>query len=166
MKTFLLFLMLMAAAGIAFAQTNSVSAPSGGSADDTFNWLVNWNNKLLGAPTGVLVLVVVFLFDSIFYYAEFFPNRNIPIFSIWAGGIVYSLISVKGDAPLPERVWIAKNIVLGCIVGAVAWIASLRYGMKLVGAVAGKADPSLPPPPVTPKIEVIVETKPPTNHEK
>lgn len=143
-----------------YGQTNIItSSPSSDSAEDTFNWLVNWNNKLLGAPTGVLVLVILFLFDSVLYYAEFFRNRNIPVFSIVCGGIIYCLLSVKGDAPLPMRVWIAKNVVLGCIIGCIAWIASLRYGMKLVGAMAGRPDPSPPLPekaPAPTKIELEV----------
>ena len=110
---------------------------------------------------------MLFLFDSVLYYAEFFPNRNIPVFSILAGGLVYSLICVRPvDASLPLRVWVVKNIVLGCIFGAAAWIGSLRYGMKLVLKVAGKPDPSPPLPPPAPapvqKIEVELVQPPET----
>lgn len=156
------FLIIHAAHG----QTNDVTAaPVTAGANDTFNWLVTWNNKLLGAPSGVLVVVLLFLFDSVLYYAEFFPNRNIPVFSIVVGGLIYSLICVRPvDASLPLRVWVVKNIVLGCIFGAAAWIGSLRYCMKLVLIVAGKPDPSPPlPPPAAPpaqKIEVEIVNPP------
>ncbi len=168
--TGLVFLLLALFTFEAVAQT--LTPPATGNPDDTYNWLVTLNNKMLGAPAGVLVLVVVFLFDSVLYYAEFFPNRNIPVFSFAAGALIYALISVKGDSTLPTHVWIAKNVVFGCIAGGAAWVLSLRYGMKLVLKVAGKPDPAPPlPEPVAPapaqtmkvELEVHSEKPAPTN---
>jgi hypothetical protein len=123
------------------AQTNSVSSQ----ADSILSQAVSWNDKLLGLPSGVLTLIVMFLFDSILYYAEFFKNRNIPVFSIVVGATIYFFMSWKvGAGGLPVQIWMTKNIVVGCIVGCVAWIASLRYGQTIIGKFAGKADPSPP----------------------
>lgn len=162
------FGLLLLGSFVAFGQsTNAPAGLSDDTANQYLNSMVEWNNKLLGLPSGVLVLIVMFLFNSVLYYAEFFPNRNIPLFSIVGGALIYFLLSWRvGADTLPVPIWATKNIVIGCIIGCVAWIASLRYGMKLVGKLAGKPDPSppLPEKPVvapTAKIEVeLVAPKP------
>lgn len=156
MKTIISFLILMLFSLVAFAQTNLPPAdPS--TADGALNWAVAWNNKLIGLPSGALVMIVFFFFDSVLYYAEFFRNRNIPVFSIVGGALIYFLMSWRvGADTLPAPIWVTKNIVFGCIFGTIAWIVSLRYGLKMIGGLAGRPDPS-PPLPEKPSAPTKIE---------
>lgn len=142
--------------------TNAI--PDVSSYDSTLNQLVEWNNKLLGLPSGVLTLLVVFGFNAMLYYAEFFPNRKIPVFSVVAGAILYFMMSYKvGAVAFPTPIWQTKNLVIGCIIGIAAWVLSLRWGEKLFLKAAGRPDPALPlPPPAPPTaVKVAVEVTPP-----
>lgn len=163
MKTRILLSLLFFMALSAFAQvTNSI--PDVNSYDNTLNQLVAWNNKLLGLPSGVLTLIVVFGFNSMLYYAEFFPNRKIPVFSVVVSAALYFMMSWKvGAIAFPTPIWQTKNFVIGCIIGIAAWVFSLRWGEKLFLKAAGRPDPAppLPPPAAPASVKVEVEVKPP-----
>lgn len=169
MKTILILLFIMSLAFSAGAQvTNAI--PDVNNYTATIDQLVSWNNKLLGLPSGVLTLLVVFGFNSMLYYAEFFPNRKIPVFSVAVSAVLYFLMSWKvGAIAFPTPIWQTKNFVIGCIIGIAAWVFSLRWGEKLFLKAAGRPDPAPPLPPLLPppqKLEIDVHGIIPVVSEK
>lgn len=138
--------------------TNSIPTQTG---EHTLDQLIQWNDRLLGMPSGVLVLLLVFGFNCVFYYAEFFPNKKIPLFSIISGAVLYFLLSWKvGATTLEAPIWVTKNLVIGAIIGIAAWIFSLRYGQKIIVKLAGTPDPGAnDPPKPTPGPAVVISTE-------
>lgn len=53
---------------------------------------------------------------------KWIPNRSIPALVILLGGVLFACIADPKVATIPFRVWLTRNIAVGCIVGFIAWM--------------------------------------------
>lgn len=69
------------------------------------------------ALTGLSAIVVGYVFRGI----KSFPNSAIPVLIIVWSGAVSPLLADPYAPPQNLRLWLAKNIVIGILVGFIAW---------------------------------------------
>lgn len=115
--------------------------------------IATWSNPLL---TVAACIVVGYLLRFI----HRFPNDAIPVVVILFGSVVFMFLADKCPANVLARVWHAKNLIVGLILGFVAWIAHNQVLSRVEDWVAtkvpglnsllGKQPPTPPTPPSPP----------------
>lgn len=92
---------------------------------DTFDKYLDQSVHLLGKLNGLPGYVLVFLWCIAFGYAmrayNKFPNDAIPFAVILWGCIWNGMIADAAADDLPLRIWLVKNVVVGGIIGLIAW---------------------------------------------
>ena len=82
------------------------------------NTLLKINDQLLNAPAGVLVILFAIALGYILKISAFFPNNRIPLAVVLACAVVFPVLLFavdKAEANIP------RNIILGFILGFIAW---------------------------------------------
>lgn len=92
----------------------------------TLNGLLS---KLWGLPYLSTVFILCFVVGLFLRNSQRFPNDAIPFVVIVCGGVFAPLLADPRADTLPLRIWVAKNVVLGVIIGIVTWV-SHRYALK------------------------------------
>jgi hypothetical protein len=113
-------LCLVTSAFCAYGDTN---VPSLYDVDNSFSdSFIQLLNSLYGLPSSLLVGITCIIFGYALRLAKNFPNNGIPLACILWGMTFTPLIS---DIPAHTsfRVWLGRNILLGAIIGAGAWLA-------------------------------------------
>lgn len=77
--------------------------------------------KLEGAPAVAILLVGCIIFGYLLKVIPMFPNNAIPMSVILSGAIVYPIMSDARN-PMPLRVWMVRNVIIGLTIGFVAWM--------------------------------------------
>lgn len=90
----------------------------------TMNELIELNDKLLSLPSGVLVAFLSIALGYVLKSGAFFPNNRIPFVVVLISSVAFPTMqccayAAKGDYAL--YLWIPKNIVIGVIIGFMAW---------------------------------------------
>lgn len=89
-----------------------------------------WNDALLGAPVGVLVLFACVALGYALKLLPFVDNKWIPLVVIVGGMTLFPMISERAAAE-PWRVWLGKTTAFGMIVACAAWLLHNRL-LKLI----------------------------------
>jgi hypothetical protein len=78
-------------------------------------------NKLYGLPAIAIVMLGCLALGYLLRFIKAFPNDAIPVVCILFGAVLLpTLADARG--PMPLRIWLVKNAMLGLIVGCLAWI--------------------------------------------
>jgi len=82
--------------------------------------LIDWNEKLIGAPSGVLVFLLCIAVGYSWKAIRVLPNRFIPVLVMFAGAVAFPLLNWQhGDGHQS----FVRHSALGFIIGFVAWLA-------------------------------------------
>lgn len=121
------------------------------------SWLASLNSllaKLWGLPYLSMVFILCFFVGLFLRYNKRFPNDAVPFIVIICGGVFAPLLADPRADTLPLRIWVAKNIVLGVVIGIVTWITH-RYALKPIARKVswlswlapkdGDTEPGIPP---------------------
>ena len=83
-----------------------------------------WLSKLYGLPGGMLVLLSCIAFGYLLKFVpkKWFPNAGISVAVILWGCAFNMLIADPRADALPIRIWVVKNLLIGLIIGVVAWM--------------------------------------------
>lgn len=95
-------------------------------AEQLDSWLGTLNgmlSQLWGLPYLTVVFILCFSFGLVLKYSKWFPDEAIPFAVIVLGGVFAPLLADPRADTLPLRIWVAKNIVVGMIVGMGTWAA-------------------------------------------
>jgi hypothetical protein len=95
-------------------------------------------NQLYGLPAAALVFCSCIVVGYILRFIKSFPNNGIPVVAILWGGLVMSLIADSRATTMPLRVWIVRNILVGMVIGMLAWIVHKAVLSKLEDWIASK----------------------------
>lgn len=95
--------------------------------NDWLNSATEMLGKLNGAPGYVLVFVSCIALGYVLRNVKRFPNDGIPVAIMLWGGMFNMLIA--HDEPIALRIWIARNLILGVIIGVAAWLIH-KYGIS------------------------------------
>jgi hypothetical protein len=116
-------------------------------------WLTKFNDQLLGAPTGALVLLSCIAFGYVLRFFRRFPNEAIPLAVILWGAAFFMLLAPERQN-MALRFWLARNFTIGLIIGFVAWLIHNK-GLAIledkVPFLKGLLTPTTPPPTEPPK---------------
>jgi len=85
-----------------------------------------WNDALMGAPVGVLVLIVCIALGYALKLLPFVDNKWIPGAVLLAGMACFPLLSERPPGEL-LRVWLTKMIVLGLVAACAAWFIHNQF---------------------------------------
>ena len=85
--------------------------------------LIELNDKLAGAPVGVLVFFVSISIGYAVKATKRIPNNIIPTCVIAAAAVLFMLGAPGAEAGTPLRVWLVCNFCVGTVVGLAAWLA-------------------------------------------
>lgn len=100
--------------------------------DQLEKWIGSINellSKLWGLPYLTVVFVLCFAVGLALRYSRRFPNDAIPLVVVCVGAIFAPLLADPRADSLPLRVWVAKNIAVGIIIGLATWVLH-RYALK------------------------------------
>jgi hypothetical protein len=97
--------------------------------------LFEFNDKLMGAPSGVIVYLCCVATAYALHLWRFFRNNTIPIATIGWGIFLFLLVCPDPTPDVSFRNWIGRNICLGIIISTAAWMTHRsvikRFGKKL-----------------------------------
>jgi hypothetical protein len=103
-------------------------------------------NSLYGLPGHMLVGLACIVLGYTLRFVKRFPNDAIPVVCILWGMIFNPLVADERIAGTSLRLWVARNILIGLIIGAGAW-ALHRYFLKkfeekipILGTILAEAD--------------------------
>ena len=120
---------------------------------DTFiETFVDKVQQLEGAPAALLVLLICLIFGYVLKFVKSFPNRGIPLAVILCGGPMKLVLSEFYKDQTPLRIWIVRNLVIGCCIGFVAWLLHNKILSRLedkLGLSPGADKPDAEKPPET-----------------
>lgn len=100
-------------------------------ADSYFDQLTSWNEQLNGLPGGTLTAIFVGVLCVILRWLRFFPNDQVPRWTIILGIGIFFCLSNPRPVGLPMQIYIGKAFVIGFIISAVVTFAVSRFGSKL-----------------------------------
>lgn len=90
---------------------------------DTIETIIDALNKIEGAPAIALVLLSCLAVGYALRFIRRFPNDGIPVAVIlWGAAFMPLLSDFRTSGIQSLRVWIIRNLVVGLIVGFVAWL--------------------------------------------
>lgn len=120
--------------------------------------LIEFNDKLAGAPVGVLVFFFVIAFGYVLKALRSVPNNLIPLAVICAATVLFMFGAPTKNADMATRIWLVRNFLIGFAIGFVAWMAHklvLKRIEKKLGLFLGPDDSNPrafvnPNPPATP----------------
>jgi hypothetical protein len=116
---------------------------SDGIVGDGLNKLVQLNDKLMNAPGGVLIIIMVAAVGLALRKWHRFPNNIVPLIQIAIGFIVWLGFAL---GHFPEETgfrkvmpWFSTNICIGLILPTISWAATTniikfvekKYGIKI-----------------------------------
>jgi hypothetical protein len=81
--------------------------------------IIEWNNKLLNAPAGVIVGLVCIALGYVGKMTKPFPNRFIPAAVMACGSILFTLLTWQKGIDVPT---VTRNACIGFFIGFVSWL--------------------------------------------
>lgn len=109
---------------------------------DLFNTLERYNDMLNGLPSGALVFVFAILLGYMMKLLPFVSNRYIPMGVVTFAVVAFVALNPR-DKAMAIGVWLARTLIAGFIIGAVAWMAHsllLKQLEKRLGLFCGSQD--------------------------
>lgn len=83
--------------------------------------LIKFNDQLIGAPAGVLVMLFACALGYVLKSVAAFPNRWIPAVVVGFTTLVFVLIMPERGADMPGRVYYGRGVIIGFLFGFAAW---------------------------------------------
>ena len=85
------------------------------------NTLIEFNDKLMGAPSGVLVFLFCIGIGYGLKMLKKFPNDGIPVAVMLVGCIAFAVLA-PSDPKVELRIWIGRSVIIGWVIGTAAWL--------------------------------------------
>lgn len=116
-----------------------------------------------------MVLGCCIVVGYILRFIKAFPNDGIPVVVILTGALAMMMLADPRPTTMTARIWTTRNLIVGLIIGFIAWIMHKTIISKLetylmqksdvlsrlLGVKTGNTDiivnPNPPTPPVTPE---------------
>lgn len=95
------------------------------------DYAISLLNAISSLPGHVLVGLTCLIVGYALRFIRRFPNDGIPLVSILWGMVINPLLADVRESGTPLRLWLARNIMVGLVIGAVTW-ALHRYILKKI----------------------------------
>lgn len=139
---------------------------------ETLDKILSYLNRIEGLPGVALVFLSCIIAGYVWRCIpwKWFPNSVIPIIVILWGAFAQSFMADARASAMPFRVWFLRNVIVGSVIGFIAWLTHNliltkvedwllgqvpRLGDTMVfrkGEGSKPPDPPPPPPPPDPPI--------------
>jgi uncharacterized integral membrane protein len=110
--------------------------------ENTLDTTVNFLNKLDGLPATAVVLLSCIVIGYILKCIKAFPNSGIPVAVILWGGAFNPLLADL-NSEMGWRVWFVKNLLVGLVLGFVAWLVHNQVIARFEAKFSGKEPSTL-----------------------
>lgn len=90
---------------------------------ETINSLLKALDKVQGLSAVALVFLSCIVVGYVFRFIKSFPNEGIPVVVILWGALAMLVIADPRANDMPARIWTARNLFVGLIIGAGAWFS-------------------------------------------
>lgn len=123
---------------------------------DTLNSILQMLDKVQGLSAVALVFLSCIVVGYVFRFIKAFPNEGIPVVVILWGALAMLVIADPRANNMPARIWTARNLFVGLIIGCVAWFTHKILISRLEDFIASKLNlgntsfftkPDMPPTP-------------------
>lgn len=107
---------------------------------DTLNNWLSILDKIQGLSGAALVFLSCIVMGYVwrFVHLKWFSNDSIPLFVILWGAFAFSMVADPAADQTPWRVWVLKNVIIGAIIGFLAWLVHNFAIKKLEDWIATK----------------------------
>jgi hypothetical protein len=112
--------------------------------------LCKWNAYLMGAPSGVLVAIFAITLGYVLKTIPRFDNRYIPIVVVSFCTCTFMLVAPTCDINTPLRIWLARNFMIGLVIGGAAWLFHAQFLRRFVDPRFFQVDDTKPKDPPSP----------------
>ena len=102
-------------------------------------------SSLWGLPGAVLTTLLCVAVGYALKRFKRYPNDAIPLTIMLLGAGINTLLADPMTPPLTMRLWLGKNMVIGFIAGAGAWLTH-KMILKKIESMFGKANGDTDPP--------------------
>ena len=92
---------------------------------NTIEEILSYLDKIQGMSAVGLVFLISLVIGYVWRLVPWkpFPNESIPVIVVFAGAFNMSLIADSRPGDVPFRVWFMRNVLVGAIIGFVAWLS-------------------------------------------
>ena len=94
--------------------------------------ILKWNEQLIGAPSGVLLAGFAIALGYVLKTIPAFNNKFIPLIVVCFCTVGFMLIAPARPADMALRIWLARNFIIGFIIGFAAWTLHAQLLRRLV----------------------------------
>jgi hypothetical protein len=107
---------------------------------DQIEQVLSWLDKLQGLPSAGLIFVLCLAIGYAWrgLTLKWFPNQAIPMVVMLTGALSMMLVADGRPTTMPHHVWAVRNLAVGFIIGAVAWLVHNYALSKLETWLASK----------------------------
>jgi len=105
---------------------------------ETLNDLLQWLDKIQGLSAGALVLLSCVVLGYVLRFIKKFPNDGIPVVVILWGAVAMLMLADPRATSMPARVWTLRNLIIGLVIGLLAWFIHNFALKKLEDFIASK----------------------------
>lgn len=89
---------------------------------DYLNDVLSLLDKVQGLSAVALVCFSCVVVGYVLRFIKQFPNDGIPVAVVLWGMVAMLVIADPHPAAMPMRIWTARNLMVGAIVGFIAWM--------------------------------------------
>jgi len=89
---------------------------------DYLNSLLSALDKIQGLSAAALICFGCIVLGYILRFIKKFPNDGIPVAVILFGSAMMLFLADPRPTAMPARIWSVRNLLVGAIIGFVAWM--------------------------------------------
>lgn len=105
---------------------------------ETLNTILSALDKIQGLSAVALVFFSCIVIGYVLRFVKAFPNNAIPVVVILWGALAMLFIADPRATTMPARIWTARNVFVGLIIGFVAWFTHKIVLSRLEDMIASK----------------------------
>lgn len=105
---------------------------------ETLNTILSALDKIQGLSAVALVFFSCIVIGYVLRFVKAFPNNAIPVVVILWGALAMLFIADPRATTMAARIWTARNVFVGLIIGFVAWITHKIILSRIEDVIASK----------------------------
>lgn len=105
---------------------------------DSINSVLQFLDKIQGLSAVALIFLSCIIVGYCLRFLKKFPNDGIPVVVILWGAVAMLIIADPRASTIPARIWTARNLCVGLVIGFVAWVSHKIILSRIEDFIASK----------------------------